>query len=189
MFRVFLFNDSLIVFDKSEKDFKAKYGTNFEQVSIIKNQDNIELATSKLLRQYNVPEVIVDVKLKKRYTWQIWDEETKINAAKKISNALKRYIKTAEHRENLSKGCKHFKSFLGKRHTEKTKARIRFMRLGRNNIEGLRWMHNPYTGEQRRGKELLSGMLWGRGPEAKDYPYAMNDANRAKRLAKSLKNR
>ena len=188
MFRVFLLNNSLIVFDKSEKDFRVKYGNNFEQVSIIKNQDNIELATGKLLKQYRVQEVIMDCKLKKKCTWQVWDEETRINAAKKISNALKRYIKTREHRENLSKGCKHFKSFLGKRHTERTKARIRFMRLGRNNIAGLKWMHNPYTGEQRRGKELLPGMLWGRGPEAKDYAYAMIEARRIKRQAKNLEN-
>lgn len=169
MFRVFLFNNSLIVFDKSEKDFRQKYGNNFEQVSIIKDQGNIELVTDKILRQYKANEVVLDCKLKKKCSWQVWDEAMRINVAKKISSSLKRYIKTKEHRENLSIGCKHFKSFLGKKHTGDTKARIAFMRLGKDNIRGKKWMHNPYTGEEKRDYTLQSGMLWGRSPEIKDY--------------------
>ena len=182
MFRVFLCDNKLYVFDKSEKEFRARYGNQYEQVSIIRDYDNIEAATDKLLKQYRVQEIILDCKIKRTYGWNYFSEEKQAEISAKISRALKRYIKTEEHKKNLSSGCKHFKSFLGKKHTERTKARIAFMRLGKDPIKGKRWMHNPYTGEEKRGHTLLPGMLWGRSPEAREY---LNHINQAR----SLKNR
>jgi hypothetical protein len=168
MFRVFLIKDSLIVYDKSEKEFRQKYGNTYEQVSIIKDSDNIDKVTEKLLRQYNASEIELDFKVKKVFGWKLYDEQAKQEVFKKISKALKRYVKTEEHRRNLSAGCKHMKSFLGKKHTEETKLKMRVKHLGKDVIKGRMWMYNPITGEEKRGYELLPNMIWGRSPENRD---------------------
>lgn len=168
MFKVFLIDKRLIVFDKTDKEFRAKYGNNFEQVSIIKEQDNIDPVCEKLARQYKAV-VEKDCHIKKKLGWKYWSEEMKQQISKNISIALKRYKRTKEHSESISRYRKGKSIFEGHNHTEHSKKLIAFARRGKDPIQGRKWMHNPYTGKEKRGYELEEGMIWGRSPEAADY--------------------
>ena len=187
MFRIYLVNKVLVVYDKSEKEFREKYGNSFEQISVVKDQDNIEPVTNKLKQTYKATDVLLDCKIKKKFGWKFWDKETQELIRKKISEALKNYEKTEEHRANLSKGLKHVKNFKGKKHTEETKARLAWANKGKNPIKNKKWMYNPITGEERRAEELLPGMIWGRNPELKDRMlYARQFTQQSKKKAKNL---
>lgn len=168
MFRVFLHNDNLIVFDKSEKEFRQKYGNQFEQVTIIKDQDNIDSVTEKLKRQYNSKEVIKDCKIKKKFGWSHFSEEIKNKIREYNSIAMTRYKRTEEHGQAISR-AKKGKSIKGHPTSEYTKKLIAFKKLGVDPIKGRKWMHNPISGKEKRGYELEEGMIWGRSPEASEY--------------------
>lgn len=169
MFKIFYCNNSLIVFDKSDKEFRTKYGNKFEQVSVIKDIENIDSVTKKLQKQYNCSEVVHDYKVKKKFHWKYFTPERIVEVKKKLSESLKQYVKTEEHKKNLSIGSKNKRNFLGKKHSEETKKRYAEKRKTWDPINGRKWMHNPYTGEEKRGFELLPGMLWGRSPELGEF--------------------
>jgi len=178
MFRIFLIEKKLIVYDKSEKEFREKYGTNYEQIFSVKDQDNIDSACEKLFKQYNAQEVVKDCHIKKKIGWKYWSDEMKKQISNNISFALKRYVRTKEHSESISKYRKGKSIFEGQKHSEHTKKLIAFARKGRDPIQGRRWMHNPITGKERRGFELEEGMIWGRSPEAAEYIlYTKNKKN------------
>lgn len=168
MYRIYLINNQIIVFDKPEKELKEKYGNLFEQIGTVKDQDNIDSVANKLLLSYKASEIILDCKIKKKFGWKYWDDETKQLNRKKISESLKKYKKTDEHKKNLSKSAKNISRFAGKKHTEETKARQSWANRGRDPIKGKKWMFNPITGKEKRGYELEPGMHWGRNPEQKD---------------------
>jgi len=183
MFRIFLFEKKLIVYDKSEKEFRQKYGTNYEQISSVKDQDNIDSACEKLLKQYNAQEVVKDCHIKKKFGWKWYSDEVKEKVSRNISIAMTRYKKTKEHGEAISKGKKG-KSIKGHPTSEHTKKLIAFSKKGFDPIQGRKWMHNPLTGQESRGYELKEGMIWGRSPEAKEY---INYANEGKKRLRQLK--
>lgn len=178
MFKVFLIDKRLIVFDKTEKEFRLKYGNNYEQVSVIKEQDNIDPVCEKLARQYKA-EIEKDCHIKKKLGWKYWSEEMKKQISENISFALKRYKRTKEHSESISRYRKGKSIFEGQQHSEYSKKLISFARKGKDPIQGRRWMHNPITGKEKRGYELEEGMIWGRSPEAAEYVlYAREIRNR-----------
>lgn len=168
MFRVFITNNKLIVFDKTEKEFRQKYGNNFEQVTIVKEESNIDSVCEKLSRQYKA-EVIKDYHIKKKLGWKYWSDDLKQQISTNISIALKRYKKTKEHVENMSKSRMGKAKFKGKKHSAHSKMLISFAKKGQDSIKGRKWMHNPYSGKEKRGYELEEGMIWGRSPEAADH--------------------
>jgi len=170
MFRIILFNNKLYVFDKSEKEFKQKYGNNFEQISVIKDQDNIDSVCKKLKQQYRAEEIIKDCKIKKKFGWKYFSEDIQERIRNSSRIALKRYIKTKEHNENVSKG-RMGKGGRTSPHSEHTKKLMSFIKKQKkiNTINNKKWMHDPLTGKEKRGEELEEGMVWGRSPESKDY--------------------
>lgn len=187
MYRIYLINNQVVVFDKPEKELREKYGNSFEQIGTIKDQDNIDLVTGKLAKTYNASDIVLDCKIKKKFGWKFWDKNTQELIRRKISEALKKYEKTEEHRANLSKGLKHVKNFKGKKHTEETKARQAWANRGRDPIKGKMWMHDPFTGKEKRGYELEKGMVWGRNSDARDrILYARQFTRQSKKKAKNL---
>lgn len=169
MYRVFLLKSQLIVFDKPEKEFKAKYGTGYEQVSIIKDYDNIDAVLEKLTRTYRA-EVVRDYRIKVEWGWSYWSDEMKQDIIRKRSESLKKYVKTDEHRAKISHKAKKYKNFAGKKHSEDTKRKMSFKKKGiPSATKGMKWMYNPDTGEEKLGKELLEGYFWGRSPELEDW--------------------
>jgi hypothetical protein len=174
MFRIYITNNTLVIYDKSEKEFRQKY-SNFEQVGVCKDQDNLPTVVEKLKKQYNINEEIFDCHIKKKVGWKYWTTEVQEAARQNISKALSRYVKTKEHGENISKAkkIKSVATFAGRKHTEHTKKLMAFKRKGVDPIQGRKWMHNPLTGKEARGYELKEGMIWGRSPEAKEYANAV----------------
>lgn len=164
MYKVFLFENKLILFDKSDKEFREKYGKNYEQVTIIKDHDNINTVMEKLARQYKL-ETVIDTNKRPWWGWYNLDEEGRKEVIRKRSESLKKYVKTEEHRANLSKAGKKYKHRLGKTHTPEARARIAQKRLGiSSGTKGKKWMYNPDTGEETLGFELKEGYFWGRMP-------------------------
>jgi len=187
MYRIYLIQQQIIVFDKPEKELKEKYGNSFEQIGTVKDQDNIDSVVQKLAKTYKANEIVLDCKIKKKFGWKFWDKETQELIRVKISEALKKYEKTEEHRANLSKGLKHIKNFKGKKHTEETKSRLSWANKGKNPIKNKKWMYNPITGEEKRAEELLPGMIWGRNPEQKDRMlYAKQFTKQSKKKLQNL---
>lgn len=185
MFRIYLLNNKLYVFDKSEKEFRAKYGTNFEQISVVKDQDNIDSVCEKLLKQNNASEIIKDCKIKKKFGWKYFSDEVKDRIRKSISVASSRYIKTKEHGEAISRAKKGKKTH-SLPHSEHSKKLISYVKRMQkiDPIKGRKWMHNPITGEERRDYELYEGMVWGRSPESREYTAS---ATRARQIARQQK--
>jgi len=186
MYRIYLVNKQIVVFDKPEKKLREKYGNSFEQIGTVKDQDNIDSVTGKLAKSYNVNDIVLDCKIKKKFGWKFWDKDTQELIRVKISEALKKYEKTPEHRANISKGQKNLQNFKGKKHTEETKARISWANKGRDTIKGRKWMHDPFTGKEKRGYELEKGMIWGRNHDLRDQIlYARQFTRQSKRKSKS----
>jgi hypothetical protein len=186
MFKVYLTAKKIVVFDRSEKEFKAIYGNSFEQISVIKDQDNIDSVCEKLLKQYKAEEVVKDCKIKKKFGWKYWPKELQEVIRTNMSIAMKRYKKTKEHGESISRGkkLKPAATFKGKKHSEHTKKKIAHAKRGVDPIKGKKWMHDPLTGKELRAYELQENMIWGRSPEAREYIYA---ALEQKRRAKMMK--
>lgn len=180
MYKVFLFENKLILFDKSDKEFREKYGKNFEQVSIIKDHDNIVPVMEKLGRQYRL-ETVIDTNKRPWWGWYNLDEEGQKEVNRKRSESLKKYVKTEEHRSRLSETAKKYRNHAGKKHSEETKARIAQKRLGiSSGTKGKKWMYNPDTGEESLGFELKEGYFWGRMPGFGDI-HKGNNYNKFKR--------
>ena len=169
MFRIFLQKSNFVITDLTEKEFKIKYLGSYEQIGIFKELDNLEIAIEKLIKTYNPEDIIHDYHVKKKWGWKYFTEEQREDYRKRISESLKLYKKTDEHKKNLSDSCKSLRNHKGKKHTSLTKARIAFTRRGQDPIKGRKWMHNPYSGKESRGYELKPGMIWGRSPEASEY--------------------
>ncbi len=165
MYKVYLFNNQLILFDKSDKEFREKYGRNFEQVTIIKDHKNIDIVLEKLKKQYKL-EVVKDTTKRPWWGWYNLSDEEQKEIIKKRSLSLKEYVKTEEHRANLSLRARKYKHFKGKKHTEEFKARISQRKKGISSpTKGMKWMYNPDTCHEMLGHELKEGYYWGRNPE------------------------
>jgi hypothetical protein len=175
MYKVFLCDNKLILFDKTDKDFREKYGKNFEQVTIIKDYRNIDAVLDKLSRQYRL-EAVKDTTKRPWWGWYNLDEEGQREVNRKRAESLKNYVKTEEHRANLSKTAKKYRHFKGKKHSEEFKARLSQQRMGISSpTKGMKWMYNPDTGIETLSHELKEGHFWGRNPEFRD-----NDRGRRK---------
>lgn len=174
MYRIFLLKNQLIIFDKTEKEFKAKYGTGYEQLTIVKDYDNIEPVVEKLAKTYRA-EIVQDYKVKMKWGWAFWSDELKKEIVKKRSETLKSYVKTEQHRARLSARAKKYRHMAGKKHSEETKKQMSLRKLGSPSPnKGARWMYNPDTGEEKMGKELVEGYFWGRRPDYKDWIKTRN---------------
>lgn len=164
MLRLYLVQDKIYITDKTEKEFRVDHKM-YEQISILKNADNVDIILDKIIKQYKPKDVIRDYTVKMKFGWKYWSPEIQEKIRVKISESLSKYKKTDEHKRKLSLAARKYRHFAGKRHTPETKAKIAFKRMGRNPIGTRRWMHNPITGEEKRGYVLLPQMLWGRSPE------------------------
>lgn len=168
MYKVFLCDNKLILFDKTDKEFREKYGKNFEQVTIIKDHRNIDAVLEKISRQYK-KEVVKDTTKRPWWGWYNLDEEGQKEVNRKRAESLKKYVKTEEHRANLSKTAKKYKHFKGKKHSEEFKARLSQRKKGISSAtKGMKWMYNPDTDHEALGFELKEGYFWGRKPEMRE---------------------
>lgn len=166
MFRIYLIDKKIVVFDKPEKELKVKYGSSFEQISVIKDQDNIDSVTKKLQQQYRASEIILDCKIKKKFGWKYFDDELRKSISQKISNAKKGKPHSEAHKKALGESRKGIAVFAGKKHTDDAKKKISKGRQGRIINTGKRWAHNPVTGQEKFVFELPEGFVYGRSPES-----------------------
>lgn len=166
MYRIYFVDKKIVVYDKPEKEFKVKYGNCFEQISIVKDQDNIDNVTKKLLQQYKASEIILDCKIKKKFGWKYFTEEMKESNRKKLSEALKNKVRSQEHCKAISEGKKGMAFFTGKHHSQEAKEKISKGRQGRIINTGKKWAHNPITGHEKFVFELPEGYIYGRSPES-----------------------
>lgn len=168
MYKVYLYNNQLILFDKSDKEFRDKYGRQFEQVTIIKDHKNIDTVLEKLKKQYKL-DVVKDTTKRPWWGWYNLNDEEQKEVIRKRSESLKKYVKTEEHRANLSATARKYRHFKGKTHSDEYKARLSQQKTGISSpTKGMKWMYNPYTYEECLGYELKEGFFWGRTPEISD---------------------
>lgn len=181
MYKVFLCNNKLILFDKSDKEFREKYGKLFEQITIIKDHKNIDAVLEKLHKQFKL-DIVTDTTKRPWWGWYNLDDEQQKEVIRKRSESLKNYVKTDEHRARLAAKAKRYKHFKGKHHSEEFKARLSQRKKGISSpTKGMKWIYNPLTGEEKLSKELIEGFYWGRNPEIGDVLIYYNKARRRSR--------
>ena len=78
MFKLFFHNNTIVVYNQSDKEFKAKYGSSFEQIAVVKDDSNLTPVINKMKKQYRTEEVILDYKIKKKMGWKYFTEEQKL---------------------------------------------------------------------------------------------------------------
>lgn len=188
MFRIYLTNNRIVIYDKSEKEFRQQYGTIFEQVGIVKDYDNIEPAAKKLQVQYRAEDIVHDYKKKRIGVLTMLSPEKKAEVIEAIREGNKRYKRTPEHCKNISLAKKGRAFFAGKKHSQKTRSMISQRRKGVPINTGRKWYHNPSTGEERLVLEPIEGWYPGRCPEHRArVTYALLEGKREHKLKQQLK--
>lgn len=172
MIRVFLWNKQLVITKKNEKEFRDEFGRGGEVVEIINDEKNIEDVTAKLERIYKVP-VVVDGKFKKKLKigWRYMTEEQR----ERTVIAVKQYRTgrpwEQEVRDKISESRAGVGNFEGKKHTQESRIMTSMSMKGNTNATGLKWAHDPLTGEEKRIRDgmLPNGFIWGRTAEIVDW--------------------
>ena len=75
MYRSFLQNNSIIVAESTEKEFRQKYPGSYELIGSIAEYDNIEKVLARLKRDYRVTNVVNDFQTLRRFGWKYFTEE------------------------------------------------------------------------------------------------------------------
>lgn len=171
MYRFFLQNNSIIVAESTEKEFRQKYPGSYELVGSIAEYDNIEKVLSRLKKDYRVTNVINDFQTLRRFGWKYFTEELQSYLREAFRKAKLGKPRPLSSNQKTSRTMKGKSNFQGKRHTPMTKIMIASSRYGRNPVKDMRWFHEPYSGKEIRCSELdvPPGFVLGRSPEFKDY--------------------
>lgn len=166
MHRLIQHQNSIIVYDKSDKEFRAKYGMMGEVLTYVKDQSNLTSVITKTKNQYKIDSVIMDCHIKKKFGWKYWSDDMKAHH-RKLWSELKTGVPKSEYqRRRISEGKKGKRgNHSGHLHTNTTKNIISLRAMGHKRNVGMKWCYDPYTGRERRGKELIPGYIWGRNPE------------------------
>lgn len=167
MYRFILFEKKIYVYDKSDKDFREKYGKNFEQIGTVKDRDSIDTVAEKLSKQYKCTEIIKDCHIKRKSGWKYYSDELKAQIRESMSKTRRGKALTEQQKQSMSK------SKLGKRSNNYGKKRpevanniTSLRQLGNKAGLGTRWCHNPVTKKERMVREVLpEGFVWGRDPD------------------------
>lgn len=167
MYRFILYEKKIYVFDRTDKEFKEKYGKNFELIGSVKESDNIDTVASKLVKQYRAEEVIRDCFIKRKFGYKYWSEETKARVRATWSKNRSKRKLSEHHVKRISEGRTGRKgNHTGHPHSEETKNILALRMTGNKAGLGTRWCHNPETKKERmvRG-DLPEGFVWGRDPD------------------------
>lgn len=168
MYRFILQGKKIYVFDKTDKEFREKYGTGFEQIGTVRDRDSIDAVKEKLVKQYRAEEVIMDCYIKRKSGWKYWSEETKAEVRKKLSELRRNRPLSELQIKRISEAKKGMPSnHAGHKHTETTKNIQSLRNKGMKLRLGSKWCHNPVTGKETTVKDgkLPEGYIWGRNPE------------------------
>jgi len=166
MYRLFHHNHCIVIYDKSDKEFKAKYGNSYEQVAFVKDDTAIAVIVERMKRQYNATTVTYDCHIKKKWGWKYFTDEQKASYKERWSKIRTGRPLSDHQRQRISEGKTGKRSnHSGKAHSQSTKNVMSLRAMGHKRINGLRWCHDPSTGKERRVRELIPGYLWGRNPE------------------------
>lgn len=165
MLRIFLLNSHIYVYDKTEKEFKDRYGPGYEQISIISNPDSLDQVLDKLRKTYKPKDVVFDFHRKKKFGWKYFDENMRAKIKDAMSKAHTGRKRDADHIAAISASRKGRGCFKGKTHSEDTKKVMSLKAKGHKRLVGLKWCHDPKTGKERRVTELPPEFRWGRNPE------------------------
>jgi hypothetical protein len=168
MYRFILQGKKIYVFDKTDKEFRDKYGNAFEQIGVVKDRDSIDPVKEKLQKQYRAEEVIMDCYLKRKCGWKYWSEETKAMVRQKMSEAKRNKTLSEYQRMRMSEAKKgQPNNHAGHKHSETTKNIQALRRKGVKTRQGMKWCHNPITKQESAAYEnaLPEGFVWGRSPD------------------------
>lgn len=166
MYRLFLIDKNIIVYDKTEKEFKESYGNRYEQIFVVKDGHNIELIIDKLQKQYKANDIIYDCHIKKKFGWKYFSEEKKAEIRHKLSLARAGKPLSDLQKQRISEAKKGKPSnHTGHKHNTQTKIMMSLSAMGNKGSSGLRWCHDPITGKEKMKEELPEGYVWGRNPD------------------------
>lgn len=172
MIRVFLFQKQLVITKKNEKEFREVFGRGGEVLEIINDEKNIDDVIVKLERNYKFP-VLIDGKFKKKLKlgWKYMTEDQRT----KTVIAVKQYRTgrpwEPEVKEKIAASRAGVGNFEGKKHTTESRIMTSMSMKGNTNASGLKWAHDPMTGQEKRikGDTLPDGFTWGRTAEIVDW--------------------
>lgn len=166
MIRVMLCEQKLICYDKTVKEFRIKYGVQYEQVSVIKDAHNLEHVIDRLADQYKALSIVYDCHIKKKFGWKYWSDDqkerlralwSKQRAGRKMSDFQKAQI---------SKALKGRSNHTGKKHRQDTKENLALRALGHTRNRGRRWCYDPDTKVERFVLgDIPDGYVLGRNPD------------------------
>lgn len=169
MYRLILNNNKIIVYDKTDKEFRIAYcndNSSHEQIGVVKESDNISPLVERMKKQYKVTEVVYDCHIKKKMGWKYFSEELKAYCRAKWSATRANRPLSDFQKKRISEGR------IGKRnnhqghfHSQNTKNIMSLRAQGHKRLVGRRWCHDPVTGKEQLVKELPEGYLLGRNPD------------------------
>jgi len=172
MIRVFLFDKQLIISKKNEKEFRETFGKQFEVVEIINDERNVHDVVSRLERVYKVP-VFMDGKMRRKpkFGWKYMTDEQKERNRQAVKAYRTGRAWEPEVKEKISASRAGVGNFEGKRHRLESRLMTSLAMSGNSNSKGLRWAHDPLTGQEKRvrGDSLPVGFTWGRTAEIVDW--------------------
>jgi hypothetical protein len=165
MYKLFFCDKRIVIYDRPDKEFKAKYGSSFEQVAVCKDDSALTIIADKMKRQYKAIDVVYDCHIKRKWGWKYFTDEQKeayrvVMRQKKLGKPLSDHQKKRISEGKTGKRGNH----TGKSHNENTKAVMSLRKLGHKSNTGRRWCHDPVNGEERMAFELPIGFVWGRNP-------------------------
>jgi len=134
----------LLVSDLPLTKIKAKYGSNFEIITTIKDKTALEIVTQRTLR--SLPNYIVEEKFAKI---KIVTEESR----RKMALAKLGKARDEETKRKISQTMKGKSNFQGKRHSEDSKKKQARAKINNQNTKNMYWAHNPRTDEEKRIKD------------------------------------
>jgi len=166
MFKLFFHNNTIVVYNQSDKEFKAKYGTSYEQIAVVKDDSNLTPVINKMKKQYRTGEVILDYKIKKKMGWKYFTEEQKLLYRSMMSKTRAGRPLSEHQKKRISEGKTGKRgNHTGKRHSKNTRNVMALRATGHKRNVGKKWCYDPMTGKEYRKEVLPEGMLWGRNPD------------------------
>lgn len=172
MIRVFLFQKQLIITRKNEKEFREVFGKGSEVVEIINDEKNIDDVMVRLEKVYRVP-VLIDGKFKKKLKlgWKYMTEDQRAKTVIAVKNYRTGRAWEPEVKEKIALSRAGVGNFEGKKHKIESRIMTSLSMKGNTNATGLKWAHDPMTGQEKRikGDMLPEGFTWGRTAEIVDW--------------------
>lgn len=178
MYKLFFTDKRIVVYDKSDKEFRAKYGPSFEMVGSVKEDSSLTLVCERLKRQYNAHTVIYDCHIKNKWGWKYFTDEQKAYYRQRWSKTRAGRPLSEHQKKRISEGKTGKRgNHTGHTHSDVTKNIMSLRAMGHKRNTGSKWCYDPLTGVEKRSPVLLPGFVWGRNPEL-GLGWAMVQLNR-----------